>query len=107
MDFDLSPEQAEIRKLARDFADREIAPGARERDREETFPGDILKKMGLNAEIQAGDWGTLITRRAVKEPVDKGGWSIFHTWLVGPDMVNPAVEVPVGDLDRGRRASIS
>src|SRR4051794_32541526 len=23
---------------------------------------DILKKMGLNAEIQAGDWGTLITR---------------------------------------------
>ena len=56
---------------------------------------DILKKMGLNAEIQAGDWGTLITRRAVKEPVEKGGWSIFHTWLVGPDMVNPAVNFPI------------
>src|SRR6185312_6174648 len=27
-----------------------------------------LKKIGVNAEIQAGDWGTLITRRAVKEP---------------------------------------
>jgi peptide/nickel transport system substrate-binding protein len=54
-----------------------------------------LKKLGLNAEIQAGDWGTLITRRAVKEPVDKGGWSIFHTWLVGPDMVNPAVNFPI------------
>ena len=52
---------------------------------------DILKKLGLNAEIQAGDWGTLITRRAVKVPVEKGGWSIFHTWLVGLDMVNPAV----------------
>ena len=51
--------------------------------------------MGLNAEIQAGDWGTLITRRAVKESVDKGGWSIFHTWLVGPDMVNPAVNFPI------------
>jgi peptide/nickel transport system substrate-binding protein len=54
-----------------------------------------LKKIGLNAEIQAGDWGTLITRRASKEPVDKGGWSIFHTWLVGPDMVNPAVNFPI------------
>jgi peptide/nickel transport system substrate-binding protein len=56
---------------------------------------DILKKLGLNAEIQAGDWGTLITRRAVKEPVDKGGWSIFHTWLVGTDMVNPGVNFPL------------
>ena len=27
---------------------------------------EMLKKIGLNAEIQAGDWGTLITRRAVK-----------------------------------------
>ena len=56
---------------------------------------EMLKKIGLNAEIQAGDWGTLITRRAVKEPVEKGGWSIFHTWLVGPDMVNPAVNFPI------------
>ena len=46
MDYDLSPDQEEIRKLARDFADREIAPGARERDRTETFPAEILKKMG-------------------------------------------------------------
>src|SRR5713226_8006895 len=45
MDFDLTPEQQAIRKLAHDFADREIAPGARERDRNETFPGDVLKKM--------------------------------------------------------------
>lgn len=46
MDFDLTPEQEQIRKLARDFADREIAPGARERDRGETFPAEILAKMG-------------------------------------------------------------
>ncbi len=56
---------------------------------------DMLKKLGLNAEVQAGDWGTLITRRAVKEPTEKGGWSIFHTWLVGPDMLNPAVDFPI------------
>ncbi|MGH2499852.1 MAG: acyl-CoA dehydrogenase family protein [Candidatus Limnocylindria bacterium] len=45
MDFDLSPEQQQIRQLARDFADREIAPGARERDRSETFPAEVLAKM--------------------------------------------------------------
>src|SRR5881409_1972783 len=45
MDFDLSQEQQEIHKLANEFADREIAPGARERDRAERFPWDVLKKM--------------------------------------------------------------
>src|SRR5258706_890448 len=45
MDFDLSPEQQQIHKLANEFADREIAPGARERDRAERFPHDVLTKM--------------------------------------------------------------
>ncbi|HSE79103.1 MAG TPA: ABC transporter substrate-binding protein [Alphaproteobacteria bacterium] len=52
---------------------------------------ELLRKIGVNVELHANDWGTLITRRASKEPVDKGGWSIFHTWWVGPDMVNPAL----------------
>jgi peptide/nickel transport system substrate-binding protein len=51
---------------------------------------DLLRKLGLNVELQAGDWGTLITRRTSKETVEKGGWSIFHTWWVGPDMLSPA-----------------
>jgi len=45
VDFDLTPEQDEIRRLAQDFADKEIAPGARERDRAERFPADVLQKM--------------------------------------------------------------
>jgi len=56
---------------------------------------ELLRQLGLNVELQAGDWGTLITRRTSKEPVDKGGWSIFHTWLVGPDMLNPGVNFAV------------
>ena len=54
-----------------------------------------LRKVGLNVELQASDWGTLITRRTSKEPVEKGGWSIFHTWLVGPDIISPAVNFPL------------
>ncbi|TMG89724.1 MAG: hypothetical protein E6H73_16420, partial [Betaproteobacteria bacterium] len=34
---------------------------------------EMLRKLGLNVDLQAGDWGTLITRRTSKEPVDKGG----------------------------------
>ncbi len=52
---------------------------------------DELKRLGLNVDLQAMDWGTLITRRASKAPIDKGGWNIFFTWTVAPDLVNPAV----------------
>jgi peptide/nickel transport system substrate-binding protein len=41
---------------------------------------DLLKKLGMNAELVSTDWATLTNRRASREPVDKGGWSIFHTW---------------------------
>ncbi|MFL6580297.1 MAG: ABC transporter substrate-binding protein [Burkholderiales bacterium] len=51
---------------------------------------ELLRKLGLNVELQASDWGTMITRRTSKEPVDKGGWSIFHTWWVGADIASPA-----------------
>ena len=41
---------------------------------------DLLKKIGMNVQLDAVDWATLTNRRASREPVDKGGWSIFHTW---------------------------
>jgi peptide/nickel transport system substrate-binding protein len=50
---------------------------------------DELKKLGLNVEVQSMDWGTLVNRRASKEPVDKGGWSIFGTGWVGADFLDP------------------
>ncbi|MBM3598202.1 MAG: ABC transporter substrate-binding protein [Alphaproteobacteria bacterium] len=51
---------------------------------------ELLRKLGLNVELAASDWGTLITRRSSKEPLERGGWSIFHTWWVGPDLATPA-----------------
>ena len=41
---------------------------------------DLLKKLGMNVELVAVDWATLTSKRAIKEPVERGGWSIFHTW---------------------------
>jgi peptide/nickel transport system substrate-binding protein len=54
-----------------------------------------LRAAGLNVELQASDWGTLITRRTSKEPVDRGGWSLFHTWGSAPDFFSPAVNIGI------------
>ena len=45
MDFDLTEEQIMIRNLMKDFAKNEILPKARDDDRDERFPRDILDKM--------------------------------------------------------------
>jgi peptide/nickel transport system substrate-binding protein len=54
---------------------------------------EALSRAGFNVDFQASDWGTLITRRTSKEPVEKGGWSIFHTWTSAPDFFSPAVNI--------------
>ncbi len=45
MDFDLTEDQLLVQRTAREFADTEIAPVARENDRTGHFPMDLLKKM--------------------------------------------------------------
>jgi hypothetical protein len=39
------------------------------------------------------DWATLVQRRAKKDPVDQGGWSIYHTSWSGTDQMNPVGHV--------------
>jgi peptide/nickel transport system substrate-binding protein len=58
-----------------------------------------LKQAGLNVELQSLDWGTLITRRASKAPIDQGGWNIFHTWTSAPDLLSPAVNAALRGND--------
>ena len=59
---------------------------------------DMLGKIGMNVDYQALDWGTVGARRSKKDPPDKGGWNIFHTWHAGADCINPA---PYTALDAG------
>jgi peptide/nickel transport system substrate-binding protein len=51
---------------------------------------ELLKRLGMNVEYVATDWGTVVGRRASKEPTSKGGWSMFHTWHSGADCASPA-----------------
>jgi len=46
MQFDLTEEQQDIRRLVRDFADGEVRPVAEELDREKRFPYEIVAKLG-------------------------------------------------------------
>jgi peptide/nickel transport system substrate-binding protein len=56
---------------------------------------DLLKRLGMNVELVATDWGTVLARRANRNPPTQGGWNIFHTWWVGPDLANPALHAPL------------
>jgi len=51
---------------------------------------DTLKHAGMNVDAQTMDWATLVGRRAKMDPVEQGGWSIFHTSWSGLDQINPA-----------------
>ncbi|HEX9189506.1 MAG TPA: acyl-CoA dehydrogenase family protein, partial [Vicinamibacteria bacterium] len=46
MDFELSDEQALLRKTVRDFAERELAPRSREWDERQAFPREVFAKLG-------------------------------------------------------------
>ena len=52
---------------------------------------DMLQKCGLNVEFISTDWGSVVQRRASKEPPEKGGWSMFFTFWSGLDMATPGV----------------
>jgi peptide/nickel transport system substrate-binding protein len=61
---------------------------------------DALKKAGMNVELAESDWGTVIQRRTSREPVDKGGWSIFHTWGAATAWATPATSSTVRGLGK-------
>ena len=46
MNFDLTSEQAMIKRTIREFAEEEVAPGAIERDKTKQFPTEIFKQLG-------------------------------------------------------------
>jgi peptide/nickel transport system substrate-binding protein len=59
---------------------------------------DYLKQLGMNVDLQEMDWNTLAQRRTKNDPVDKGGWSIFHNWWLGTSIANPAISTVVRGL---------
>jgi len=70
MDFSFSEEVLEIKRVAREFAEAEIRPHVREWDEHQTFPIDVLKKLG-----ELGFLGVLV-------PTEYGGAGLGYTEYV-------------------------
>ena len=56
---------------------------------------DLLVKLGFEVEYVSTDWGTVVQRRASKEPIEKGGWNIFCTGWEGLNLNDPAGHYPL------------
>ncbi len=65
---------------------QDLAPAKAQGD----VTADLLKRLGMNVDFVATDWGTVGARRAKKDPPSAGGWNMFHTWHAGADCINPA-----------------
>jgi len=55
----------------------------------------LLRQLGMNLDYVATDWGTVVQRRASREPPERGGWSLFHTWFAGFDQADPSAQLPI------------
>jgi peptide/nickel transport system substrate-binding protein len=53
----------------------------------------LLKEIGFNVDLQSVDWATAMQRRAKPDPVEQGGWSVFHTGWGGAEEVNPVSNI--------------
>ncbi len=51
---------------------------------------DLFRRLGINLDYQALDWGTVLARRTSREPVERAGWSCFVTFGGGLDFASPA-----------------
>jgi peptide/nickel transport system substrate-binding protein len=56
----------------------------------------LLRQAGFKVDLQAMDWNTVVSRRAKKDPPAQGGWNIFLTAWVAPDIWNPLTNAAIG-----------
>jgi peptide/nickel transport system substrate-binding protein len=55
----------------------------------------LFQSVGIKTDYQSMDWGTLVGRRAKRDPVDKGGWNSFCTTWGGLSVANPGSSYPM------------
>jgi peptide/nickel transport system substrate-binding protein len=63
---------------------------------------DNLRKIGVNVDIAVSDWGTMLARRAKKDPPGQGGWNLFHTTVGGTTMFSPPANFTINSSCDGK-----
>jgi peptide/nickel transport system substrate-binding protein len=58
----------------------------------------LMERAGMKVDMQSMDWQTVVSRRAKKDPPDKGGWNAFLTSSSAVDIVDPLVNTYVNAI---------
>jgi peptide/nickel transport system substrate-binding protein len=56
---------------------------------------DLLKRLDMQVDFAAIDWGTVVARWSQKAPPGQGGWHMLHVDHAGVDCVSPATNKAV------------
>jgi alkylation response protein AidB-like acyl-CoA dehydrogenase len=99
IDFELTDEQRLVRETAREFADREIIPRARENDRKERFDTELVEKlaeMGFLGAVLSEDYGgrgiDYRTYGLIVEEIGRGDSSARTVVSVVTSLVGTSIE---------------
>jgi alkylation response protein AidB-like acyl-CoA dehydrogenase len=104
MDFGWSEEQQDLRRVARDFAEREIKPHVAEYDRDERFPAEIVRKaaaLGFAGGVVPTEYGgaglDYVTYTGLIEEISRACHSVacaltFPSGLVGSSLLKYGTE---------------
>ena len=56
---------------------------------------DAFRRIGVEIDEQLVDWGTVVQRRPSREPLEKGGWSMFPAGAPSPEFIDPLLSNPM------------
>jgi peptide/nickel transport system substrate-binding protein len=56
---------------------------------------DLFRRLGTNVDPVLTDWGSVVQRRASREPLERGGWTITCTTFAGFEVMDPAGHFPL------------
>ena len=59
-----------------------------------------LRDIGINLDEQTVDWGTVVERRTSKEPIEKGGWSLFPAGYPAAEYRDPIFATNIAETAR-------
>ena len=61
---------------------------------------DMFRRVGINLDYQASDWGSVAPRLANKDGLDRGGWSVWCNNIPGIIAVTPATQSYIRGMGR-------
>lgn len=65
-----------------------------------TIAAERMKEAGIKVDLQTLDTSTIQSRRTSREPIERGGWSMFFTWFAAVDLLDPMGHLPLSAAGR-------